>query len=115
MITLEACRLNAVGPDPDDDPDLAFLTERIRICVEVLLRELVNVLIGSLVREFGLAADDERVVAVRGIDDCNRHIGVCPHVAWLRPSFRGVDEDVPVVGVHPDDSLVRRPIRTEGW
>jgi hypothetical protein len=59
VVAVEACGLDAVGSDSDDEPNLAFLAERIRVGIEVLLRELVYVRLGTLVYQFGFAGDDE--------------------------------------------------------
>src|SRR5262249_54112916 len=67
VTAFEAGSLDPVGPDSDDDANLAVLPERVAVGVEIFLGELVDVGVGTFVRELGLAGGDERVLAVPGI------------------------------------------------
>src|SRR4051812_7560947 len=101
-----ASRIHPLGRDLHEHALLVRL-QRIVVAV-VLVRELVDVLLGPLVRQLRGACDRHPVVRVVAIDDAHAHVRVPPQVARLRAPLGGVDQDMLAVVVDPRRCQLRR-------
>src|SRR4051794_23794144 len=105
-------RLSALHADPirlDKELDalLTRLTEGVLVLVEILLRQLVDVLVGAVVRVLhDPSAHRHVLVRVLAVHDEQRHLGIAAYVLGPGPALGAVDRDPAVLQVAPDDGQV---------
>src|SRR4051812_11550222 len=88
---VEAARVDPRGPDAHDDPLLVRVVPRVAVLPEVLLRQLVDVLLGVLLLERRAAVDRDPLILVRRVEDEHGHARVVAKVALLRAADGGVE------------------------
>src|SRR5262249_58941377 len=98
--------------DADDHPAIARLT-RVALLPEVLLRQLVDVLLGALLAELCAALDPDVLIWVLAAHDRDRDPRISLHATRLHAALERVDEDVFPVPVDPDRRDLRRSVAIE--
>src|SRR4029077_12524008 len=71
---------------------------------------MVDLVIGTIGRQLGRTADRDPLVGVFGVDDGDGRPRVPSKVALFRSTDRRVERHDTIVGVHPDDRVVRRTV-----
>src|SRR5207253_1668815 len=89
------------------------VTPRIPLPADVLLRELVDLLVGALVGELGATADCDPLVRIVWVDDEQRDPRIAFDVTRLCTPARRVEPDCAVSDVDPDDGRMGRAVRPQ--
>src|SRR5882672_11503572 len=75
---------------------------------------MVDLVVSTLGRQLGEAADRDPLVGVFRVDDGDRRPRVPAEVTLLRTTDRSVERDDTVLGIHPDNRVVRGTVLPEG-
>ena len=102
-----------LGGDADVHPLLPGLPRLVLGIPGVLLGELVDLLVGSLMAQLGGPRDRQPPEAVLRVEHGHGRTPVVAQVVGLGATLGGVEDDRVVVDVHPHDGVVRRAVLAE--
>src|SRR6185437_6480861 len=94
---VEAGRVDLLGLDAHDHADLLGRPERVAVRVEVLLGEVVDAGVGTVLAHLAAAAHRDPLVLILRVDHHRRHARVVLEVHVLGAAARGVEDDVAVL------------------
>src|SRR5438046_1319608 len=85
-LVLDPGRVDVLRRDDHVDARLVRAPPRVLVLAEVLLRQPVDLRVGTLLGELGASADRDPAVGVLWIDDDHGHPGIPLEMTWLGPS-----------------------------